>query len=152
MKLTVLTPLEIVVEADGVAYVRGEDETGAFGILKGHADFLTALAVSVVSWRDGAAREHYVAVRGGMLRVSGGAAVEVTCAEAVAGDDLHALERDVVARFRQALEDERAARLDANRLYLAAIRQICRYLRPDSRPVPGVKLPFEMGGAWSDGG
>ena len=152
MKLTVVTPLSIVVDADDVISLRGEDETGAFGILKGHADFLTALTLSVVSWRDGAGHEHHVAVRGGMLRVSGGADIVVTCAEAVAGDDLRTLEAEVISRFRQALEDERAARLDANRLYLAAIRQICRYLRPESKPVPSVKLPFEAGGSWSDGG
>ena len=56
MRLTVTTPLAIVVEADDVAHLRAEDETGAFGILPGHADFLTALAVSVVTWRDSARR------------------------------------------------------------------------------------------------
>ena len=50
MRLTITTPLAIVVEADDVAHLRAEDETGAFGILPGHADFLTALAVSVASW------------------------------------------------------------------------------------------------------
>ena len=59
MKLTVTTPLAIVVEADDVAHLRAEDETGAFGILPGHADFLTALAVSVVSWRDERGAEHH---------------------------------------------------------------------------------------------
>jgi F-type H+-transporting ATPase subunit epsilon len=53
VRLTVTTPLAIIVEAGDVAHLRAEDETGAFGILSGHADFLTALAVSVVSWRDG---------------------------------------------------------------------------------------------------
>ena len=44
MRLTVTTPLAIVAEADDVAHLRAEDDTGAFGILPGHADFLTALA------------------------------------------------------------------------------------------------------------
>ena len=69
MNLTVTTPLAIVAEADDVAHLRAEDETGAFGILSGHADFLTALAVSVVTWRDRRGTEHHVAVRGGMLEV-----------------------------------------------------------------------------------
>ena len=59
MKLTVTTPLAIVVEADDVVHLRAEDETGAFGILPGHADFLTALAVSVVSWRDASGTEDH---------------------------------------------------------------------------------------------
>ena len=52
MKLTVTTPLAIVLDVEDVAHLRAEDETGAFGILPAHADFLTALAVSVVTWRD----------------------------------------------------------------------------------------------------
>ncbi len=77
MKLTVTTPLAIVVDADDVAHLRAEDATGAFGILTGHADFLTALTVSVATWRDGAGKEHHVAVRGGMLEVLGGDTIAV---------------------------------------------------------------------------
>jgi len=133
-----MTPLAIVVEADDVAHIRAEDESGAFGILTGHADFLTVLAVSVVSWRNGHGIEHYAAVRGGVLHVSGGDTVEIATPEAVRGDDLHQLETDVVTRFRRQLNDERAARIDAQRLYLAAMQQIVRLLRTQ-RPmsVPG---------------
>jgi F-type H+-transporting ATPase subunit epsilon len=124
MKLTVTTPLAIAVEVDGVAHLRAEDETGAFGILPGHADFLTALAVSVVTWRDAKGAERHVAVRGGMLEVSRGEAIAIATREAVPGDDQ--------------LTEEQAARADAQRLYLAAIRQIYRYLRPGRVPaVPG---------------
>jgi F-type H+-transporting ATPase subunit epsilon len=31
--------------------LRAEDASGSFGILPGHAPFLTALAISIVSWR-----------------------------------------------------------------------------------------------------
>ena len=67
MKLTVTTPLAIIIEADDVAHLRAEDETGAFGVLAGHSDFLTALSVSVMSWRDAREVEHHIAVREGML-------------------------------------------------------------------------------------
>lgn len=134
MRLTVTTPLALVIEADEVTHLRAEDETGAFGILPGHADFLTALAVSVVSWRNGRGEEHHVAVHGGMLEVRGGASIAIATREAVAGDDLHQLETEVIARFRRQLAEEQAARKDAQRLYLAAIRQIYRYLRPARGP------------------
>ena len=134
MKLTVTTPLAIVVDKDDVAHLRAEDATGAFGILSSHADFLTALAVSVVSWRDERGEEHHVAVRGGMLEVHGGNAIAIATPEAVLGDDLHRLETQVLARFRRKLEEERAARTDAQRLYLAAIRQIVRFLRTERAP------------------
>lgn len=144
MRLAVVTPLDIVVEADDVAALRAEDATGGFGILPGHADFLTALAISVVSWRDHRGTEHYVAVRGGMLTVLDGAAITIAVPDAVAGDDLHQLEAEVIARFRKQLADERKARVDAQRLYLAAIRQIVRFLRPERAVLPG--MPRQEGG------
>ena len=134
MRLTISTPLAIVIEAGDVAHLRAEDETGAFGILPGHADFLTALAVSVASWRDDRGAEHHVAVRGGMLEVRNGDTIAIATPEAVAGDDLHRLEVEVLARFRRQLVEERAARTDAQRLYLAAIRQITRFLRAERSP------------------
>jgi len=130
MRLAVTTPLAIVVDSSDVAHLRAEDETGAFGILAGHADFLTALVPSVVSWHDARGNDHHVAVRGGMLDVRGGETIAIATREAVADDDLHRLETEVVVRFRRQLADEQAARADANRLYLAAIRQVSRFLRP----------------------
>lgn len=133
MKLTVTTPLAIVTKADNVAHLRAEDDTGAFGILRGHADFLTALTVSVVSWRDSDGAEHHIAVRGGMLEVNGGDRITIATREAVADDDLHRLETEVVAKFQRRNEEEVMARTDAQRLYLAAMRQIYFFLRPDHR-------------------
>jgi F-type H+-transporting ATPase subunit epsilon len=147
MNLTVTTPLAIITKADNVAHVRAEDDTGAFGILRGHVDFLTALAISVVSWRDDSGAEHHVAVRGGMLRVSGGKTITVATREAVADDDLHRLETEVLASFQRRNEEEVTARTDAQRLYLAAIRQIYRFLRSDRRgPVPRLARPVSQEG------
>ena len=100
MRLTIATPLAIVLEATDVAHLRAEDDTGAFGILPGHADFLTALSVSVASWRDDRGAEHYVAVRGGMLEVRDGNTIAIATPGAVAGDDLHRLESEVLDKFR----------------------------------------------------
>lgn len=147
MKLTVTTPLAIVTEADDIAHLRAEDETGAFGILPGHADFLTALSISVVSWRDQRGAEHHLAVRGGMLQVRGGKKILVATREAVAGDDLHQLETDVLATFRQRTEEEKTARADAQRLYLAAVRQICRFLKSE----PAAAASGALGATPSDG-
>jgi F-type H+-transporting ATPase subunit epsilon len=130
MRLNIATPLAIVVEADNVGHLRAEDETGAFGILAGHADFVTALAISVVSWKERSGAEHHVAVRGGMLQVRDGRMIDIATPEAVPGDDLRRLESEVLTGFRRQLIVERAARTDAQRLYLATIRQIIRILRP----------------------
>jgi F-type H+-transporting ATPase subunit epsilon len=143
MRLTVATPLGIVFETDDVSHLRAEDETGAFGLLPGHADFLTALEVSVITWRDKHGAEHHVAVHGGMLEVRGGDAIVVATPEAVYGDDLVYLETDVLVAFRRRLEEERTARTDSQRLHLAALRQICHFLKPESASaVPGGTLKF----------
>ena len=147
MNLTVMTPLAIITKAGNVAHVRAEDDTGAFGILRGHADFLTALAISVVSWRDEGGGEHHIALRGGVLAVSGGETITIATREAVADDDLHRLETEVIADFQRRNEEEVTARTDAQRLYLAAIRQIYRFLRPDrSGPVPRLARPVSQEG------
>jgi F-type H+-transporting ATPase subunit epsilon len=146
MKLTVATPLAIVAETDDVAHLRAEDETGAFGILPGHADFLTALALSVVTWRDARGREHHMAVRGGMLEVLNGDSIAIATREAVADDDLRRLETEVLVGFRRRTEEELTARSDAQRLYLAAIRQICRFLKSERAPaIPGAPETLSPG-------
>jgi len=130
MNLIVSTPLTTVVNATDVRHVRAEDASGAFGILCGHADFLTALSIGVLMWRDAVGKEHYVALQAGMLSVQRGESVAVATPQAVLGDDLHQLESEVLIQFRRQAEEERAARADAQRLQLAAIRQIIRLLRP----------------------
>jgi F-type H+-transporting ATPase subunit epsilon len=137
VRLTITTPLATILCAQGVRRVRAEDASGAFGILAGHADLLTVLTASVVSFCDAQEREHYVAVRGGMLRVTGGEEILVATPEAITGDDLQALETEVLAGFHRALDAQRAVRTDAERLRLAAIRQIMRLLRADGRRGPG---------------
>ncbi len=139
MRLTVSTPLSIITDSEGVAHVRAEDDTGAFGILPGHADFLTALSLSVVSWRDLKGSEHHLALRGGLLQVQDGNLVTIATREAIAGDNLEWLQSEVLATFRRRTDEEKKSRTDAQRLYLAAIRQICRYLRPAGGAVPGER-------------
>ena len=136
MRLLVTTPLSLVVKADGVRHIRAEDETGAFGILPGHADFITALAISVVTWRDAQDAEHHVAVRGGVLTVSGGDRVEVATREAVGEDSLRELGSAVLQRFRAEAEAESESRVSTQRMQLAAIRQLQRYLESGRQTEP----------------
>ncbi|WP_298364048.1 F0F1 ATP synthase subunit epsilon [Azospirillum sp.] len=144
LDLVITTPTAVVARSAAVTHLRAEDDSGAFGILPGHADLLTALSVSVVSWREAddnadgidEGRERHCAVRGGVLTVSDGARIAVATREAVAGDDLAALERDVLTRFRQERAAEGEARGGARRLRLAAVRHILSYLRPDRRTAP----------------
>jgi len=138
MRLVITTPLSVIMDARDVASLRAEDDSGVFGILEHHADFLTVLAVSVVTWRDGNGAEHHAAVRGGVLTVTDGDRIEIATREAVVSDDLERLEAEVMKRFRQELGAEKAARTSAARFQLAVIRHICRYLRPDLAGRPTI--------------
>jgi hypothetical protein len=65
-----------------------------------------------------------------MLQVRDGDMINIATPEAVQGDDLRWLESEVLSGFRGHLLVERAARTDAQRLYISAIRQIIRILKP----------------------
>lgn len=133
MKLKITTPLAILTDEENVVSLRAEDASGGFGILTNHADFLTSLAISVVSWKrhDGNAR--YCAVRGGILAVTGGREIAIATREAVLGEDLTRLEQDILASFRSAEDINRVEHVEQARLQLSAIRQIMRHLRPGAR-------------------
>ncbi len=135
MRLLITTPIAVVVDVSDVVAIRAEDESGSFGILDGHADLLTALTVSVVSWHHADERQRFCAVRRGVLSVTSGSSVAIATREAIAGDDLGLLEQVVLAQFRDTLEAERAARTESLQLQMKAIRQIVRYLRPER---PGI--------------
>lgn len=136
MRLLVTTPMAVLIDADDVHHVRAEDETGAFGILPGHADFITALTVSVITWRDVRNREHHVAVRGGVLTMRDGEVVEVATREAVGEDTLAELGQVVLERFREEVQAEEESRVSVARLHLATIRQLQRYLESGRQRVP----------------
>jgi F-type H+-transporting ATPase subunit epsilon len=137
MRLLITTPTAVIVDEPDVVSVRAEDETGSFGILDRHADFLTVLTVSVVTWRRADGRRRYCAVRRGVLRVEGGSEVAVATREAIVGDNLDHLEQVVLTQLRDALEAERTARTESMQLQMKAIRQIVHYLRPERGPMLG---------------
>jgi len=142
MKLVVTTPISLAVDADDVSYVRAEDETGAFGILPGHADFITTLTISVITWRNGEGRLHHVAVRGGVLIVRDGRFVEVVTREAVGEDTLEALGAAVLERMRAEAQEGESSRFASTCLEVAALRQLQTYLATGrGRMVQGSPVP-----------
>jgi len=136
MRLQVITPLEIAVDADDVASVRAEDATGAFGVFPQHADFVTDLAVSVVTWFEKAGVERRIAVRGGVLRVEHGDFVQIATRQAIGGDTLDALGAAVLDKLREEADAESEARVSTTRLYVGLVRQIERYIEAGRGFVP----------------
>ena len=139
MKLVVVTPLAIVTSGDQVTYLRAEDASGSFGIMPRHASLVTALSISVVSWRDAQGEELHCAVRGGMLSVEGDT-VSIATREAVIDRDLDGSKgrswpgsggrRRVGPRPRRRGTPPRAT-----------IRHIHRLLRPQTPRRPGRSYP-----------
>ncbi len=131
MRLHIVTPLSVVVDQD-IDSLRAEDATGAFGILPGHTPFVTALVVSTVSWRA-AGTEYFCALRGGMMTVRSGARVDIATREAVMGQDLDTLDRDVLSRFQSDADAERQEHVETMRLQFNAIRHMVSRLKPGSK-------------------
>ncbi len=148
MRLVIATPVLVVADIGDAVAVRAEDSSGKFGILDRHADLLTVLAISVLSWRRRDGQEGHCAVRGGVLDVTGGKTVSVATREAVVSDDLAKLEREVLVQFRRAFDEEQAAHSSAARLYLAAVRSMLAYLRPErAAPRLGGLRAYDAGAA-----
>lgn len=128
MRLKIITPLSVVVD-DEIDSLRAEDASGSFGILPGHAPFLTALAISIVSWRLSAG-ERFCALRAGVMTVSGGTSINIATREAVIGKDLATLDSEVLARFQSDAEEERVEHAETVLLQLNVIRRMVSRLRP----------------------
>ncbi|MCF8485019.1 MAG: F0F1 ATP synthase subunit epsilon [Rhodobacteraceae bacterium] len=133
MSLRIVTPLAIILNEPAIS-LRAVDDSGSFGILPGHADFLTRLSISVVTWTAQDGTTHYCAVRGGALTVRGGK-VAIATREAVVGDDLQTLDHAVLARFRTELDEERVEHIETTRLQLDVMRQMVARLQPSPKRV-----------------
>lgn len=128
LSLSITTPLSIVLREEGVVSIRGEDASGSFGILPGHADFITVIDAAVLRWRHLEGPWRYAVVRGGVFSVSGGNRTEVVCRDAVLGDDLGTLQAEVAAARQERLDSERRARAHSTQLHARAIRHFMREL------------------------
>ena len=132
MKLSITSVATTMSIEQEVVSVRAMDASGYFGIHRGHADFLTVLDIGVISWIGDDKREHFCAVRGGILRVKDGNSVEIVSREAIIDDDATRLESTIMSEFRRREEAERSVRFESKRLELQMVREIMRYLRPEN--------------------
>jgi F-type H+-transporting ATPase subunit epsilon len=142
VRLTIATPAAVLVDVDGVRSVRAEDESGAFGVLPGHADLVTALPPSVLRWTRDGEPMRYCALGGGVLTISGGNRVAVACRRGVLGDDLDRLEAAVASEHAAERDASRRAKVEQTQPHARALRQLMRYLRGDRHPLGGGENPF----------
>lgn len=104
-KLNIVTPKQILERE--ITYIRFKDETGFFGILKGHIDFLTVLVPSLCYYRDINDREIFLAVDRGILNVREGV-VFLTSREVFESEDAESLSEKIDKTILKRTESEKA--------------------------------------------
>jgi F-type H+-transporting ATPase subunit epsilon len=147
LHLIIATPAKLLIDVGNVRSLRAEDDSGAFGLLPGHADLLTVLPPSVVRWSAQGGSTSYCALSGGVLRVAGGTTVAIACRRGVIGSDLSGLRGEIEAMRLAELDADRRARVEQTRLHARALRQLMRYLKPGGQPLGEVGAPFTGDGA-----
>ncbi|MAU66225.1 F0F1 ATP synthase subunit epsilon [Hyphomonas sp.] len=128
LKLTVTTPLQIILQEEDIVSLRAEDASGDFGIKPGHTDFLTVIDAGVMRWRAAEGPWRYCALRGGIFSVTGGNLVRIACREAIVSDDLATLRPRVAAARKEALDESKRARAQGVKLYAHAVRRLMHEL------------------------
>jgi F-type H+-transporting ATPase subunit epsilon len=104
-RLHIVTPMKTF-ERD-IRSLRLKDETGFFGIMKGHIDFLTVLVPSLCYYTDINDRETFLAIDGGILSVRG-EVVTITSREVFESEDAEKLAEMIETTIRKRGESERA--------------------------------------------
>ena len=96
MKLKVLLPFQVLVDAVGVSRIVAENREGSFGLLPKRLDCVAALSPGILIYETQAEGEAFLAIDEGVL-VKVGAEVLVSVRRALQGTDLGQL-RDAVAQ------------------------------------------------------
>lgn len=106
-KLNIVTPTKIMEK--NITYIRLKDETGFFGILKGHANFLTVMAPSLCYYTDVNGKEVFLAVDEGIVSVREGI-VTITSKEVFENDNAEELAEIIETNLAKRDKSEMAFR------------------------------------------
>ncbi len=106
-KLNIVTPANITEKE--ITYIRLKDETGFFGILKGHTNFLTVLVPSLCYYTDVNGKEVFLAVDEGIVSVREGT-VTITSKEVFESDNAEKLAEIIETTLAKRDESEIAFR------------------------------------------
>jgi F-type H+-transporting ATPase subunit epsilon len=106
-RLEIVTPSAMF--SRDITHIRLRDESGFFGIMKGHTDFMTVLVPSLCYFRDSSGREVYLAVDAGFVTVRKGVAT-VTSREVFEGKDPQKLAELIESTFEKRRKSEATLR------------------------------------------
>ena len=128
----VLFRLEIVTPAAmfsrDITHIRLKDESGFFGIMKGHADFLTVLLPSLCYYRDLSGKEVFLAVDAGVFSVRSGVAT-ITSREVFESDDPRALAQLIETTFEERRKAETNLRAMLGNIEKSFMEKMAVFLR-----------------------
>jgi F-type H+-transporting ATPase subunit epsilon len=128
-KLNIVTPAGIF--SRDITHLRLKDESGAFGIMRGHIDFLTVLVPSLCYYLDLNGKEMFLAVDGGIFSVRGGVA-NLTSREIFEGEDAGKLAELMESTFEQRRNAEAGLREMLGNIEKAFIEKTAAFLRETS--------------------
>lgn len=109
MKLRILLPHEIFLDADEISSVQVSTDYGSFGFLPQRLDCVSPLSVGLVTYIDGQNKENFVAIDQGIV-TKAGRNVTFAVRNAIAGTDLGELHVKIDEQFRNVDEDEQKVR------------------------------------------
>ncbi len=92
-----------------ITHIRLRDESGYFGVMKGHIDFLTVLVPSLCYYRDAGGREVFLAVDAGIFSVRRGAAT-LAAREVFESEDAEKLADFIENTFLKRMTSEESVR------------------------------------------
>ncbi len=128
-KLKVVTPAGIF--SRDITHIRLRDESGFFGIMKGHIDFLTVLVPSLCYYRDENGKEMFLAVDEGIFSVRAGMAT-LTSREIFESGDAEKLAELMESTFEQRRKAEAGLREMLGNIEKSFIEKTAAFLRETS--------------------
>ncbi len=117
----IITP-KAIKNVENISFFRAEDQSGSFGILPRHIEFLTilepAIAIAVIE-----EKEHYYAFNGGVLSFKNNA-LTITAKEFVQSDKVSELLMMIKSSFTEQEEKERLFNDNIENLQKAFIKKL----------------------------
>jgi F-type H+-transporting ATPase subunit epsilon len=128
-RLKIVTPAGIF--SRDITHLRLKDESGFFGIMKGHIDFLTVLVPSLCYYLDENGKEMFLAVDAGIFSVREGVAT-LTSKEIFESGDAEKLAELMESTFEQRRKAEAGLREMLGNIEKSFIEKTAAFLRETS--------------------
>ena len=125
-KLNIVTPAAMF--SRDITHFRLRDESGFFGIMKGHTDFLTVLLPSLCYYRDSSGSEVFLAVDAGVFSIRNGIAT-LTSREVFESTDPQKLAELIENAFEKRRRSEATLREMLGNIEKSFVEKMAGFLR-----------------------